>query len=102
MDEFHGIAAVDAVVANTGTGSTESSGNVATSAAGLVVTTSSANSTNNFSYVQSGTNIYRDSAGASHFTGEVQYRVTPSAGTYSLTAATGNNWAWWALSVAYK
>ena len=102
MGEFHGITAVDAVVTNTGTGSTESSGNIATSAAGIVVTTSSENSTNNFSYLQSGSNIYRNSAGSSQFTGEFQYRVTPAAGTYSLTASTGNNWAWWALSVAYK
>jgi hypothetical protein len=102
MEEFHGITAVDAAVANTGTGSTESSGNIATSAAGMVLMTSSESSTANFTYSQNATNIFRNSTGASNFTGQAEYQITPSAGTYTLTAATANNWAWWALSVAYK
>src|ERR1700693_610957 len=44
----------------------------------------------NFSYLQSGSNIYRNSAGSSQFTGEFQYRGTPAAGTFRLGGCGGD------------
>ena len=106
INEYSGMAAspVDgSPVTNTGTSATESSGNVTTSTAGGMVFMSSTElSTTNFTYTQSNTNVYNNGQGATGFTGQAQHKLTPSAGTNTLTAGTGNNWYWVALGVAYK
>jgi Bacterial Ig-like domain (group 2)/Abnormal spindle-like microcephaly-assoc'd, ASPM-SPD-2-Hydin len=106
IDEFSGMAAspVDGTpVTNTGTGSTESTGNVVTSKAGMVLMLSSEYSSSNFNYTQSDTNIYTAGDGATGATGEAQYKLTNGAGTYKLTADNGvNNPFWLAVGVAYK
>jgi 6-phosphogluconolactonase (cycloisomerase 2 family) len=106
IDEFSGMAAspVDGTpVSNTGTGSTESTGNVVTSKAGMVLMLSSEYSSSNFTYTQSDTNIYTAGNGATGATGEAQYKLTNGAGTYNLTADNGvNNPFWLAVGVAYK
>ena len=105
LNEYSGMDAnpVDGSPAtNTGTGATESSGNVQTSAAGMVLMTSAELSNTNFTYALSDTNIYSNSQGQTSYTGEAQHKKTTGAGTYTLTAGTANSWFWSSLAVAYK
>jgi hypothetical protein len=88
---------------NTGTGSTESTGNVVTSKAGMVLELSSEYSSTNFAYTQSDTNFYTAENGAITATGEAQYKITSGPGTYVLTVDNKvNNLFWLAVGVAYS
>ena len=106
INEYSGMAPspVDGTpVTNSGTGATESSGNVTTSdPGGMVFMSSTELSTTNFTYTQSDTNVYNNSQGASGFTGQVQQKLVSTAGISNLTAATGNSWYWLSVAVAYK
>lgn len=105
INEYSGMSAspVDgSPVYNTATSNTESTGNVVTTSAGMVLMCSTQVASAKFSYAQSDANIYSNSNGASQFTGEAQQKTTGNAGTYNLTAGTGNNWFWVAVGVAYK
>lgn len=87
---------------NSGTGATESTNAVSSSAGGLVVQLSAELSSGNFTYSQSDANIYKVSTGSSDLTMQAQDKLTPSAGSNTLTAGTGNSWSWWSIAVAYK
>lgn len=104
INEYAHMAAspVDgSAVYNTGTGATESSGSVTTTAAGgMVLMASLETSDINFTYTQSGTNVFSASQGDA-MTGQTQYALAPTAGAYTLTAGTGNSWDWMSVAVPY-
>ena len=105
INEYAGMSASPldgSFTTSTATSNTESTGNVITSSAGMVLMASTEMSTKNFTYTQSDTNLYKSSNGASQFTGEAQQKITTTAGTYDLTAGTGNSWFWISVGVPYK
>jgi chitodextrinase len=104
INEYSGmdVAPVDITDQRTATSNTESTNAMTTTAPGVIVMLSTENSTKNFTYTQSNTNIFKDSTGASDFTGEAQDKITTSAGSNTLTAATANSWLWYSVAVAYK
>ena len=101
LEECSGISTVDTTDSNSGTSATESTHTITTRASGeLIVMGSAENSSTNFTYTLSGNALFSDANGASSFTFEAQ--DTTAAGSYTLTAGTGNRWPWDAVAVAYK
>ena len=104
VQEYSGIAAspVDITDINTGTSATETTHPLTTKTSGELIVQSSVEASNvNFTYVQNGTNIWNDALGATQFTFQSQDLLTTSTGPNTLTASTGNNWAWTSIAVAY-
>ena len=104
IQEYSGIAAspVDITDVNTGTSAIETTHALTTKSSGeLIIQASYETSTTNFTYTQNGVNLFNDALGASQFTFQAQDLLTTSTGPNTLTASTGNSWAWTSVAVAY-
>lgn len=98
---FHATPLDGTPVLNTGTGVTESTGAVAAHAGGLVFVVGGEASTGDFTYTLSDTLVFSDATGSTDFTGNVQDKLIAADSSPSITAGTGNSWAWAMIACAY-